>query len=648
MMRFIDYICAILVRSLNHIFHFIPIEISLWLGRRMGTLFYHLNRDRKTIGYANLRAAFSKEKTPAQLKKLIKSVFRDFAQTFFEILSLTKVNKKYIDKYVEIVNEKSGRMVVNSHRGVLFLTAHFGNWELSGMVCALNGFPITVLAREQSMKKLNELLNRLRESKGLHVVTKGITVKYIVKALHEGKIIGMVGDQDAGKTGVYTEFFGRLASTAAGTARLAQKTGAYILPAFMARIRGPYHKAILAEPIEIGKKEDLEPYIAKYNKLLEKYVRMYPEQWLWLHKRWKSTPLKRVVILSDGKAGHLNQAKAFCKQLLRYREHSGYKPEDTQVKIIETRFKNTFTKNLFRICNIFSNNSCQGCMKCLKFSLTQDSYEALMCEHADIVISCGSSVAAINKLFSIENNAKSACVMKPPFLGFKKFDMLVMPKHDGKSSPDGRVIATDLSPNLIDDDILRESSKEILSVTRPEKDAKIGVLLGGDNSDFSLTSDAAETLLENVIDASNKMDADILLTTSRRTSPDIEKIVKNKLDTEKRCKFLVLANKKNTPHAVSGILGLADVIVVSGESASMVSEAITSGKRVIVFKLKKKKIGRSKFDKMLAHLSKKGYVTISETEKLSDAICATFRKAEPINLPQDHFNIYKYMWRLGV
>ena len=97
----IDYICAILARGVNLVFHLIPTEIPLWIGRRMGGLICLLHSSRRKIGYANLRAVFSREKSPRELRRLISGVYRHLFQVFFEILTLTKVNERYIDKYIE-------------------------------------------------------------------------------------------------------------------------------------------------------------------------------------------------------------------------------------------------------------------------------------------------------------------------------------------------------------------------------------------------------------------------------------------------------------------------------------------------------------------------------------------------------------------
>lgn len=657
MIAYIDYICAGLVRILNLIFHFLPIRFILWLGRQCGIIVYLINAPRRIIGYTNLRAVFCKRKSPRELAKLTRGVYRSLTEVFFEILALTRVNEKYIDKYIEIVNTENIFKVIGHPDGIIFLTAHFGNWELSGMASAIKGFPIVVLARAQSMKRLDGLINKLRESKGLQIVRKGITTKYIVKALHQGKMIGMVGDQNAGKTGVFVDFFGRPTSTAPGTAKIASKTGAFILPAFMARVKGPYHKLILEEPIKIKKGEDITPYLARYNKLLEKHITMYPEQWLWLHKRWKATPIKKVTVISDGKKGHLNQSLALSRELKRYRERSGYIWEDTKVEIVDAKFKNKFTKILLPFLALFSGKRCQGCMRCLRFCLRRDFYEELIRRYSDIVISCGSSVAAVNRFFSIENNAKSAVLMKPSILGLNKFDMAVLPWHDRKKgTSNGSIIVTETVPNLIDEEYLKNSSREISRIAKLEMPKTsgasriIGVLLGGDNSDFALTENITKELLDNIVDASNKLSADILFTTSRRTPKPAERAVKMRLREEARCKLLVIANEKNIPHAVGGILGLSDMVIVSGESASMVSEAIQSKKRVIVLKLKKKKkkSKTGKFERMLGRLEEKKYIIIADTEDLSRVICRNFdspRKGYP---PQDSHNIYKYMWRLGI
>ncbi|MCK4462777.1 MAG: mitochondrial fission ELM1 family protein, partial [Candidatus Omnitrophica bacterium] len=525
----------------------------------------------------------------------------------------------------------------------------FGNWELSGIVSSLKGFPLYVLAREQRMKRLNGLINRLRESKGLKVVRKGITTRYIIKVLHENKLVGMVTDQDAGKDGVTADFFGRPVSTASGPYRLASRTGAVILPTFMVRIKGPYHRLVIEKPVKIEREvKNLLPFIQRYNNLLQSYVGKYYDQWLWLHRRWKSTPLKKIVILSDGKSGHLNQSLSLAESFKRYRQASGIKQNNLEVEIIEVRFKNRFLKALINITSIFSGPWCQGCLGCLRFALRKSSYEKLAHTYADVVISTGFSLAGINSVYKFENNAKNAVCMKPGNLGFKKFDMVVLPRHDvRKSIRRKNVIITDTSPNIINNNYLEKAKIAVSGMIKKENARIFRVLLGGDNADFEYTQRDISKAISQILDASNRMNADILFTTSRRTARNIENIVKEKLGKEARCKFLVIANERNIPYAVGGILALSDIIVVSGESTSMVSEAVSSGKRIAVFKGKKKKSRVSKHERFLDRLLDAGYLEIAEPENLSDIIY-NISKVQTSSKKGDNGDwIYRNMWRLG-
>ncbi|MFH0763557.1 MAG: hypothetical protein V1927_00955, partial [Candidatus Omnitrophota bacterium] len=197
----IDFAAYVLVRVLNIIFSVLPVSFALWLGRRFGVVAFWVNKKRRLIAYANLKAAFANEKSPRELRAITRRVYQNMVQTFMEVLNLTKVNKRYVDRYIDIINIERIQNAARSGRGTILLTAHFGDWELSSLVSSAVGFPITVLVREQKMKRLTELLNRLRESNGCKVIRKGMDVKNLITALKENKIVGILSDQDAGKNG---------------------------------------------------------------------------------------------------------------------------------------------------------------------------------------------------------------------------------------------------------------------------------------------------------------------------------------------------------------------------------------------------------------------------------------------------------------
>jgi KDO2-lipid IV(A) lauroyltransferase len=555
-------------------------SFSLWIARRMGSVAYYLNQKRRSIGYVNLKAAFGERFGSKQRYRIIKRVYQNLAQNAVEMLSLPKIDLKYIERYVRIENAERTDEALNKKKGLIFLTAHYGNWELSSIVSSLEGYPLKVLAREQKFPLLNQFLNRMRESKGCKVISKGMPIREIIESLKRGEAVGILADQDAGKKGVFVDFFGRPASTAPGTIRMALTTGATILPAFMIREKGPKHRLIIEKPLRIPKSDrDIQSILQNFSQILESHITNFPDQWLWMHKRWKSTPSRSILVLSDGKAGHINQALSVMKVT------SDQLPV-TRKQVVEVRFKNRFTRTLLAICSLFASKYCQGCMHCLRFCLKRESYEELMKIHFDIVISCGSSLAAVNLFLSKENLAKSIVIMKPGLLSLSKFNLNLIPRHD---RPPHRlnVVITEAAPNLIDskkmaEDLERLKSTCQLSVSNIDV-PKVGLLIGGDTKEYLLSKEIMEKVLNEIKMVVERLNGEVLATTSRRTSRGIEILAKEKLANFDKCKLLIIANEKNIEGAVGGILGLSQIVVVSGESVSMVSEAASSGKYVIVF-----------------------------------------------------------------
>jgi len=598
------------------------------------------------IAYANLKAAFSKEKSPRELRAITKKVYVNLIQSFAEILSLTKVNKEYVNKYVEVVNMRRIENASKSGRGTLLLTAHFGDWELSSLVSAMKGFPITVLAREQKMKKLNELLNRLRETKGCKVVRKGISTKLIFKELYKKSMVGMLSDQDAGKSGTFVNFFGRPTSVHTGPFEIAKHTDSIILPNFIVREHGPFHKLYLEDYIEMrdAKTElDIKDGLQRYMSLLEKYIRQYPDQWLWLHKRWKSTPKRSILVLNDSKAGHLNQSLAVAYQIQKARMTQGYSIEDTSVTIVNVEYKNKFFRLLLACSAPFASWRCHGRMYCMKLCLKKDSYENLMKIYAEFIVSCGSGLAPVSIFMRKENNAKNVVIMKPCILfGSKKFNFIIAPKHD-KICASKKVVVTTLAPNLVNSDILKSAGEKLRNSVRLEKDKVVGLLIGGDNPEFRLSNELLKKVMADVLKICESSDADLLVTTSRRTNKEQESIIKQALQKNPRCKLLVIANEHNPEGALAGILALSNTAIVSGESISMVSEAVSSGKKTVAFSLDKKKNFMTKHERVLENLAKEGFLSIARAGELISLTGRALKDSTPAKKVDDMSKIYEAM-----
>ena len=193
-----------------------------------------------------------------------------------------------------------------------------------------------------------------------------------------------------------------------------------------------------------------------------------------------------------------------------------------------------------------------------------------------------------------------------------------------------------------------EKARTALKDEIKKGDRKIlGVFLGGDNTDFEYTEGDIQKVISGILDASESINLDILFTTSRRTNRNIENMVKQNLKNQPRCKFLVIANEKNNPYAVGGILAFSDIIVVSGESTSMVSEAVSSGKRTIAFKGRKKISKLTKHEVFLDRLLDAGYLEIAKPDNLKDVISNPSKIESPSKKSEDEDWIYRNMWRLG-
>jgi mitochondrial fission protein ELM1 len=264
----------------------------------------------------------------------------------------------------------------------------------------------------------------------------------------------------------------------------------------------------------------------------------------------------------------------------------------------------------------------------MRACLAKETYDALMRTYSDFVVSCGSSMAAVNAFMAIENNAKGIVIMRPGIVGLRHYSLAVIPRHD-RPPKRSNVLQTALAPNLIDGETMRLKGAKMREVIKTGKDIVLGLLVGGDNPDFRLTPDGANKMIMGVMEFCKANDAELLVTTSRRTPKEAEAMLKARLGNNRACKLLVVANERNMEGAVAGILDIGNIIAVSGESVSMVSEAIASGKKVVVFELEKKSKSVTKYERILADLERDGYLIRTTPAGLGAALERSWRRSSP-------------------
>ncbi|MFA5145398.1 MAG: ELM1/GtrOC1 family putative glycosyltransferase [Candidatus Omnitrophota bacterium] len=642
----IDYLSCILFKAVGFIIRLPPKGFSLFLGRRLGGLFYRLNAKQRRVAYSNIKTAFGSKLSPRQISGLTREFYRAFGQSFIEIFFIPVVDRAYMDKYIHFEGLEHVGEAFKKGKGVIFLGMHSGSWELSNIICANSGFPFNLFVRDLRHPRLNKLLNQYRKNRGCKIIQRKNQLRYLIDALKKNEAIGMTVDQ-GGKNGMPVKFFGKDASMATGAVRLSLKYGSVILPSFYARIRGPHIRTIIGAPFEAKKtkdpKKDLRDNLQEIVRTFEKNITKYPGDYLWSYKIWKYSRERSILIISDGKTGHLRQAQAAAGIVSSVFKEKGM---SVNVNTVEIRPKNIFSKAALAFCSCLAGKrSCQGCLWCLRKFLQKDDYRSLISIKPDIIISCGQAAAPVNRILSKENLAKSIVVMRPSILGARRFDLAIIPRHDNPRRRKN-IVVTSGALNLVDGQYLKEQSEkllEALGLKLSVSGACIGLLIGGDAKGFCLDEGRISGVIKQIKSVSEKLGADILVTTSRRTSREVEARLKEEFQDYPRCKLLVIANEKNIPEAVGGILGLSQILIVSPESISMISEAANSGKYVVVFNAGT--LG-ARHEKFLDNFLKDKYIHMCEQSELSGIIEKIWRDKPPVNTSKDNYLVREALKRI--
>lgn len=281
-----------MTRALQALFMILPvsfsIKISSWLT---GTGWFLIAGERnKTLN--NLRLVFGSEKDEHELRKIGKEVFRNGGRNMAEFLSWEKLGHEYLRKHVKIHNGETLRRIFKEGNGIIGLTAHFGNWELLAACTAkLLNIDFSVIAREMSNPYLNGMVEEIRTSMGMKVIYREKALMALLRTIRDGKGLGILGDQNIRGEGIYIPFLGHPAKTPRGLAELIYRTRVPVVPMFIIRNKDlTSHDLIIENPLIFDltgdKEEDLKLIAASYTSAIEKYVRQFPEQWMWMHDRW--------------------------------------------------------------------------------------------------------------------------------------------------------------------------------------------------------------------------------------------------------------------------------------------------------------------------------------------------------------------------
>ncbi len=287
-------IIFVLFRCLSFFIFILPIRLGLWIGRCLGKAVFYLLKSTRKIALDNLDVAFSSSKSAEEKRLIAREVFENLGKNLIEVVSLIKFNKRNIDRYIKCKGLETIERLLEQGKGGIVLSAHFGNWELMAHYFAIKGYKVNVIARHMRIEQFEQFLARVRKRHGVNILYRDASAKDAISILKKNEFVGVMLDQDMDSvSGVFVDFFGRPAYTPNGPAVLNLLTGAPIIPCFMVR-KDFGHEILIDRPIELSRagnrEKDISENTQRCTRVIEDYVRGFPSQWVWLHRRWKTRP----------------------------------------------------------------------------------------------------------------------------------------------------------------------------------------------------------------------------------------------------------------------------------------------------------------------------------------------------------------------
>lgn len=283
----LEYIAVAAIRRLAAL---LPSSILLLFGRTLGLIFYALDGTHRRVALENLAAAFPR-RSAAERRAIVRAVFAHFGCLLFEFLKFSTLSPGEILERVDFDGEERVRLAYGHGKGVLFITGHFGFWELHALAHPLRFESIGVLARTLDNTRLNTLLEEIRQRTGNVVVYRQGSIRKVMRMMSEKHGVAILIDQHISSAdAVYVDFFDRPAATTSAVAAMALRTGAPIVPVFALPLGRGRYRLIYEHPVEppaADSEDAIREFTQRCTDVLEMYVRRHPDLWLWMHRRWR-------------------------------------------------------------------------------------------------------------------------------------------------------------------------------------------------------------------------------------------------------------------------------------------------------------------------------------------------------------------------
>lgn len=288
--RLAEYVLA---KGFLTLIKLLPFGLALRFGGLLGSLVYKLDKRHREITLDNLRKSF-KDKTEAEIDDIARSVYKNVGYSVIEFVCSSRYGRNF-EKHFRLKNYDAYKKALDKGKGVFLLTGHCGSWELIALAQSIMKPPIGVVVRPLDNPYLDIEVSNLRCQYGNFLINKTNGMRDILKTLASGNAVGILLDQNVkAKEGVFVDFFGRPACTNKGLALMAARTKSPVIPAFLRRIEPDRHEILIGDEIPLidtGDKEaDIIANTQAFTKAIEDFITEYPDQWFWMHRRWKTKP----------------------------------------------------------------------------------------------------------------------------------------------------------------------------------------------------------------------------------------------------------------------------------------------------------------------------------------------------------------------
>ena len=272
----------------------LPLESLTSYGERLGVLTFHLFRGWRKVALSNLNLALGKEKGKDEIHQICRELFKNIGRDMMEISRCLDFKDSYFKTLVRFEGKEHLDHALSQGKGAIALSAHLGNFPLMGARLAHEGYPLSLVARDPENPKIAKAITSLRDAAGMESIPdepRMACVSRCLRALKENRVLLLQIDQSAPVTEAWVDFFGYLVPTFKGPVLLSIRTGAPILPMFITRGSNQLHTITVQPPFDLKTSknvdQDITSNLARLTKIIEAAIQKYPEQWLWIYRRFK-------------------------------------------------------------------------------------------------------------------------------------------------------------------------------------------------------------------------------------------------------------------------------------------------------------------------------------------------------------------------